>query len=127
VIPLTFGLETQLRTLKGVHGEVLGREPDGIERVFLSPEGRPWGKPTTNPMRIFRRLLLRAGIERVDAEGLELDMHAIRHTFDSPLARKGVSLVKTQRLMGHSDPKLTEAVYTHLDVEDLREAVEAIG
>ena len=30
--------------------------------VFLSPDGRPWGRYSTNPMRIFDRLLDRAGI-----------------------------------------------------------------
>jgi site-specific recombinase XerD len=37
-----------------------------------------------------------------------------------------VGLVQVQRLMGHSDPKLTAQVYTHLDVEDLRQAVETV-
>jgi integrase len=31
-----------------------------------------------------------------------------------------------QRLMGHSDPKLTARVYTHLELEDLRGAVDAL-
>lgn len=31
-----------------------------------------------------------------------------------------------QRLMGHSAPKLTAQVHTHLDVEDLRRAVETV-
>ncbi len=64
--------------------------------------------------------------DRVDAEGRKLDIHALRHTFGSRLARRGVGLVQVQRLMGHSDPKLTAQVYTHLDVEDLRRAVEAV-
>lgn len=42
------------------------------------------------------------------------------------LARNGVGLVQVQRLMGHSDPKLAAQVYTHLDVEDLRQAVETV-
>jgi site-specific recombinase XerD len=42
------------------------------------------------------------------------------------MARNGVGLVQVQRLMGHSDPKLTAQVYTHLDVEDLRRAVESV-
>ena len=41
------------------------------------------------------------------------------------MARRGVALVVTQRMLGHSDPKLTARVYTHLEVEDLRAAVEA--
>ena len=51
----------------------------------------------------------------------------MRPTFATLLARGGVGLVQAQRLLGHSDPKLTAQVYTHLDVEDLREAVEALA
>ena len=49
-----------------------------------------------------------------------------RHTAGTRLARAGVGLVQTQRLLGHSDPKLTAQVYTHLDVEDLRGSVESL-
>jgi integrase len=40
------------------------------------------------------------------------------------MARRGVPLVVAQRVLGHSDPKLTAKVYTHLEVDDLRVAVE---
>ncbi len=44
------------------------------------------------------------------------------------MARSWAGLLHVQRLLGHSDPKLTAQVYTHLDVEDLRGAIEgAIG
>ncbi len=52
------------------------------------------------------------------------DLHSLRHTFATLLARAGVPLSKTQELLGHSDPKLTAAFYTHLRAEDLRDAVE---
>jgi integrase len=77
-------------------------------------------------MRIFNRLLIAAGIERLDANGRKLDIHALRHTMASRLARNGVGLVQAQRLLGHSDPKLTAAVYSHLDVDDLRRAIERV-
>ena len=83
-------------------------------------------RATNNAMRVFNRLLTRGGIPRVDDDGRKLDIHSLRHTFGSRLARRGVGLVQVQRLMGHSDPKLTAQVYTHLDVEDLRKAVEAV-
>ena len=50
----------------------------------------------------------------------------MRHTFASRLARNGVGLVQAQKLLGHSDPKLTAAIYTHLDAEDLRSAVDGV-
>ena len=110
--------------LRALQERVLGRLPNASDRVFLSPEGRPWGWPTTNPMRILDRLLDRAGIAKVDAQGQKLDIHALRTTCATRLARCGVALVITQRWLGHSDPKLTAQHYTHLDVEDLRAAVE---
>ena len=75
-------------------------------------------------MRILDRLLDRAGIAKVDPQGQKLDIHALRTTCASRMARRGVPLVITQRWLGHSDPKLTAQHYTHLDVEDLRAAVE---
>lgn len=41
----------------------------------------------------------------------------------SLLAHAGVSTAVTQKLMRHSDPKLTERVYTLVDVETLRREV----
>ena len=74
-------------------------------------------------MRLFDRILQRAGIARNDEDGRKLDIHALRHTFGSRLARKGVGLVHVQRLMGHSDPKLTSSVYTVLTRDDERAAI----
>jgi integrase len=95
--------------------------------VFRSPEASVWMRPTNNAMRLFNRVIVRAKIPRVDDEGRKLDIHSLRHTFGSRLARNGVGLVQVQRLMGHSDPKLTAQVYTHLDVEDLRKAVDTVS
>jgi hypothetical protein len=48
----------------------------------------------------------------------------MRHMAASRMARRGVTLPVTQRLLGHTDPKLTAKVYTHLEVDDPRDAVE---
>ena len=74
-------------------------------------------------MRIFDRILERAGIDKKNVEG-KLDLHAIRHTALTRFARNGATLSQLQAIAGHSDPKLTMQVYTHLNVEDLRSAVE---
>ena len=124
VIPLRGAMVVTLQTLREVHKVILGRDLNDADPVFRTPEAAVWMKPTNNAMRLFDRVLVRAGIPRVDGEGRKLDIHCLRHTFGSRLARNGVGLVQVQRLMGHSDPKLTAQVYTHLDVEDLRRAVE---
>jgi integrase len=123
-IPVSAALLDDLVRLRALQERVLGRLPNASDRVFLSPEGCAWGWPTTNPMRILDRLLDRAGIAKVDAQGQKLDIHALRTTCASRMARRGVPLVIAQRWLGHSDPKLTAQHYTHLDVEDLRAAVE---
>lgn len=126
VIPLREQTVTAFRELRTLHEQIFEDKLEDSDPIFLSPEGVPWCTATRNVMRIFDRVLVRAKIARVDAEGRKLDIHALRHTFGSRLARRGVGLVQVQRLMGHSDPKLTAQVYTHLDVEDLRKAVEAV-
>ncbi len=61
-----------------------------------------------------------------DAAGRVADFHALRTTFCTNLARGGVSLQLAQRLMRHSDPRLTSNVYTVLSKDDERAAVAAL-
>jgi integrase len=46
-------------------------------------------------------------------------LHALRHTFGTRLAQRGVALAKLQRLMRHAKVQLTMAFYVHLDVDAL--------
>jgi integrase len=125
-IPLGDMLVEELRGLAFAHHRVLGRPAEANEPVFLTPEGCPWPWHSANLRRIFDRLLVAAQIPREDEHGRRLDVHALRHSFASRLARNGVGVAHAQRLMGHADPKLTMRAYTHLGVEDLRGAVDAI-
>src|SRR5262249_42009102 len=68
----------------------------------------------------------RAGIRRYDDRGRQVDIHALRLTFGTCLALAGVPLPVTQRLMRHSDPKLTSNIYTDVRIFDLQGAVESI-
>lgn len=115
-----------LRPLRSIQAEAFGRLPHPGDLILLSPSGESWFDNRRNALRPFYEVLEEAEIERHDARGLKLDMHALRHTFASRLARAGVPLQKAQRLLGHSDPKLTAAIYTHLETEDLRDAVDAL-
>jgi len=76
--------------------------------------------------RMLKRDLKRSGIAYVDEKGRYADFHALRHTFISNLAKAGVHPSKAQRLARHSTITLTMNVYTSLDVDDLRDAVNAI-
>jgi Phage integrase family len=67
-----------------------------------------------------------AGIPKVDERGRILDIHALRHTFDTLLAKGGVSQRVAQELMRHSDPRMTANVYTDLGIGDTAGALDAL-
>lgn len=71
-----------------------------------------------------KRLLAAAKIDYVDSLGRRVDFHALRHTFDTNLARAGVPERLRQALMRHKTFKETNETYT--DVR-LLPTVEAIG
>ncbi len=70
--------------------------------------------------------LAAAEIAAVDETGRVVDFHALRTTFGTNLARGGVALQLAQRLMRHSDPKLTSSVYTVLSRDDERAAIAVL-
>ena len=67
---------------------------------------------------MLRRDLEAAGIPYADECGQIADFHSFRHTFATLLVKAGVSLAAAQRLMRHSDPKLTANIYTHTLLPD---------
>jgi integrase len=127
VIPLPQSLVDELLALRAVHQRVRMRLAQPADRVFLSPDGADWADYTTNGRRLLRRVLDRAGIARRDALGRVVDIHALRHTAATGMARRGVPLVVAQRVLGHASPEMTAKVYTHLGLEDLRGAVEGVS
>jgi len=76
--------------------------------------------------KIFHRDCAAAGIERCDSASRVVDVHSLRGTFATQLARAGVSLQVAQRLLRHSDPKLTANAYTHLTLVDTSDAVNKL-
>ena len=126
VLPLRRELLDVLRDLRVAQHERLGRIPGSAERIFLSPSGTAWTHNHSYVIKRFRAVLELAGIPLVDARGEKLDVHALRVTSATRMARNGVPLVVAQKLLGHSDPKLTAQVYTQLDAEDLRSGVESL-
>jgi integrase len=124
LVPITQTLLAELLGLRQVRERLLRRPLLPTERVFVTPMGLPWLKKSGGLVRTLNGLLQAAGIKRVDLLEGKLDVHALRHTSASRYARRGMTLVQVQRLLGHSSPVLTSRYYTHLDVEDLRGAVE---
>ena len=101
--------------------------PDNIAAML-----RPWlaSRPKVGPVwtgydwrngkaaNMLRRDLLSAGIH-LDTEAGRVDFHSLRTTYGTLLALAGVPIQHAQRLMDHSDPKLTAKHYTKLLASDL--------
>lgn len=107
----------------------LGRDPAADERVFLSAAGKPHNsgkRPSSWRMSFLGRALDEAGIQRIDADGRRVHVHALRHTFATRLARHGVSVGTAQKLTGHRTPSMLLNVYTHVTAEDARVAVNTL-
>jgi integrase len=56
-----------------------------------------------------------------------LRFHDLRGTTATLLARSGVGLVIAQRILRHSDPRLTANIYSRVDLADLQARVDRIA
>ena len=64
-------------------------------------------------------------VNKADANGRILDIHGLRHTYCSMIARSGVNQQTAQKLMRHATPAMT-ARYTHLNLHDLGGAMASL-
>lgn len=73
--------------------------------------------------KTFREDLQRAGIERRDSAGRVVDLHALRTTLGTELARQGVAPQVAQMLMRHSDYRITMEHYVTLGLAETKAAI----
>lgn len=52
----------------------------------------------------------------------QVSAHILRHSFASNLIKKGVNIVHVQKLLGHSNLKVT-SIYTHANVDELSDSI----
>ena len=89
-------------------------KPESKDIAFVNRYGRPMTRAMV--FTIVRKLCSEAGITKT------VSPHTLRHSFATHLLQNGADLRVIQQLLGHEDLSTTE-IYTHLDVQDLREAV----
>lgn len=81
--------------------------------LIADAEGK---RPSLATMSVyFARLVKKAGLTG--------GIHTLRHTYGAWMVSSGKSLYIVQKLMGHSNPKITE-IYAHLMPKTLDEAIE---
>ena len=89
-------------------------KPEAKDFAFVNRYGRPMTRAMV--FTIVRRLCDEAGITKT------VSPHTLRHSFATHLLQNGADLRVIQQLLGHEDLATTE-IYTHLDVQDLRQAI----
>jgi len=79
-----------------------------------------------NMILMLRKDLDKAEIPYQDAHGHYLDFHSLRHTTGTWLALSGAHPRVAQEIMRHSDINLTMNTYTHIQNDQIQEAVNRL-
>lgn len=129
-----FDYDAKARTLKGglktdagrnrlvpVPGKVLGY----VEEFFSCSE-RLCALNVKQLREGFYVLLDGLGIQSADADKKKITPHSTRHTYNSMLARQGVSVEVRMKLMGQVSEDVNRKIYTHTDLEELTRAVSGL-
>ena len=112
IVPITDSLITWLEIFRAAEIEA-GHAPSETSYVFLSEDGKPFSVRT---LRNDIHDLLR----EIGWEG-KANPHVLRHSFATHLLENGAEIMSVKEMLGHSNISTTQ-VYTHVNVERLREA-----
>jgi integrase len=118
---------------KNKRADVLPLRPDlvqslkeRVETMGIKPHERFFFHNHEQIRKVFYLDLKAAGIERIDPAGRSIDIHSLRKTFGTMLARAGVPLTTTQRLMRHSTPQITAKLYIDVEGGDMMQALDRL-
>ena len=124
------GIDLRAGTTKNSEKGFIPLRGDLVDILRRHVKGRRPGDPVFEiPADLIKRFhgdCKRGKIARYDDRNQQVDLHSLRKSFGTFLALAGVPLTVTQRLMRHSDPKLTSNIYTDLRKLDLHGAVSAM-
>ena len=92
-------------------------KPKSDDTLFLNNRGSALTRVMV--FTIIRQAAELAGIDKT------ISPHTLRHSFATHLLEGGASVRQVQEMLGHESITTTE-IYTHLDIDHLREAIEEI-
>jgi integrase len=139
LLPERFRLEGDAPTITVLacyskRGKRSGRDDVQPIRRDVAELLKPWlatrepGKPVLalpeKTAEMLQKDLGAAGIADRDARGRVVDFHALRHSYITHLVAKGVNPKVVQKLARHSTITLTLDRYTHVEDDDVRDALE---
>lgn len=90
----------------------------------VHPQTRVFPTVVTDATR--KRDFERAEIPLKDDDGKVVDLHALRTTLGTNLARSGVAPQLAQRILRHADSRTTDRYYTVLGIMDTAKAIEKV-
>jgi integrase len=96
--------------------------PNAKRLLFASKNGTPWDANLLLK-RKFKPLLKDLGIQVPKGNGF----HSFRHANATMMDRLGTPMKVRQERLGHSDPRITQAIYTHVASEDSRKVAAQLG
>lgn len=121
--------ETSIRAVKlsaqaceQLSGFLKSWRPNERRLLFATRNGTPWDANLLLK-RKFKPLLDTLGIRVPKGNGF----HAFRHANATMMDRFGTPLKVRQERLGHSDPRITQTVYTHVASEDSRKVAAQLG
>lgn len=91
----------------------------GIETTYLINSKRGSGKMSYSVYSSQFNFIL-------NELGMEHTIHDTRHTFATLLSNAEANVTSIKRLIGHSNYEMTEKVYTHKDLEQLKQAIDLL-
>ncbi|MET0106640.1 MAG: tyrosine-type recombinase/integrase [Sedimenticola sp.] len=94
---------------------VTSKEHDSL--IFMREDGEPWGK--SHQARRMALACKEAGIKPA------ISFHILRHCYGAALAKAGVPLQVIAAALGHSDTRMTEKHYAHLQPDHIKETIRA--
>ena len=107
IIPINYKILDFVKKRKSQGGKYLIKNHEGNEMRYWNYYEEKWKKIM---------------------EQLEMDHkpHDCRHTFATLMDNAGANKVSIKRIMGHSSTDITDKVYTHKDIEELKKAIDLI-